>query len=140
MAKKKPITQTIKTFSDVCVACGTTEAAFNEKLATMGLVVPTEEEAENPIIENIKAAIATIKLRMIAKVLNEGWAPDWAAYDQYKYTPYFEANDDGSGFVYNYVYFWLTYAGVGSRLCFVRRDIAKYAATQFIEIYNDFLN
>ena len=140
MAKIKSITQRIKTFNDVCVACGTTEAAFNEKLAAMGLVVPAEINDEDPIVSSIKAAIATFKLRMIAQVLNEGWTPDWSDWGQYKYTPYFEKKDDGSGFVYGNVYYWFAIAGVGSRLCFVSRDVARYAATQFIEIYNDFLN
>ena len=140
MAKIKSITERIKTFNDVCVACGTIEAAFNEKLAAMGLVVPAEINDEDPIVSSIKAAIATIKLRMIAQVLNEGWTPDWSDWGQYKYTPYFEKKDDGSGFVYYYVCVWYPFTNVGSRLCFVSRDVARYAATQFIEIYNDFLN
>ncbi|MEI8142858.1 MAG: hypothetical protein WCG90_08330 [Chitinophagia bacterium] len=142
MAKKKlPITERVKNFNDVCVELGTTEAAFNEGLAKIGLVTPTEESDEDdPFVKHIKAAIATIKLRMIAQVLNEGWTPDWSDYNQYKYTPYFEANDDNTGLVFLYVDDWFARTDVGSRLCFVSRDIARYAATQFIDIYTDFLN
>ena len=135
------ITERVKTFNDVCTVLGTSEAAFNEWIGKMGLVISSDCSAENtPMVKHIKAAIATIKLRMIAEVLNEGWAPDWSDYGQYKYTPYFEANKDNTGLVYTYVDFWFTRTYVGSRLCFVSRDIAQYAATQFADIYADFLN
>ncbi len=142
MTKSKlPITERVKTFNDVCTALGTSEAAFNEWLAKMGLVIPAEQSDEDaPMVKHIKAAIATIKLRMIAQVLNEGWAPDWSDYDKYKYTPYFEANEDNTGLVFIVVDDWCASTDVGSRLCFVSRDIAKYAATQFADIYADFLN
>lgn len=142
MTKSKlPITEKVKNFNDVCTALGTSEAAFNEWLAKIGLVIPAEQSDEDdPMVKHIKAAIATIKLRMIAQVLNEGWTPDWSDYDQYKYTPYFEANEDNTGLVFCTVDRWYTITRVGSRLCFVSRDIARYAATQFVEIYNDFLN
>lgn len=142
MTKSKlPITERVKTFNDVCTTLGTSEAAFNEWFAKMGLVVPAEQSDEDaPMVKHIKAAIATIKLRMTAQVLNEGWTPDWSDYDQYKYTPYFEANEDNTGLVFFTVYYWCSFTCVGSRLCFVSRDIAEYAATQFADIYADFLN
>lgn len=88
------------------------------------------------------ALIAAGKLFIIADTLNEGWKPDWNNDEEYKYYPWFDLEKDKnnpSGFRLNGVYCGYAGSGVGSRLCFKRRDIAEYAATQFIDLYREFM-
>lgn len=77
------------------------------------------------------------KLKVIAEALNEGWTPDWNNSNQYKYVPYFKWN--GTKFVYYYCNGWHSHASVGSWLCFKDSSLALYAATQFEDLYNEFL-
>lgn len=81
--------------------------------------------------------IAYRQLVLIAKVLNDGWVPDFENSNQYKYVPYFYK--ENGAFVYNDYYIWSGYTFVGSRLCFKNKATAEYAATTFIDIYRRFL-
>lgn len=85
-----------------------------------------------------KGATAYHKLVIIAQALNEGWKPNWKDQDQRKWEPWFY-NEDGSGFSFNDSCVFCQHSSVGSRLCFRSREVADYAATQFINLYNDFL-
>lgn len=105
------ITDRVKSFEDAC--------------EVLGIAVP-------------KNMHVTDKLKTIAKALNEGWTPDWSNSSQYKYVPYFKWN--GKAFVYDGYDGWDGHTAVGSRLCFKNFELAKYAATQFIDLYNEFLN
>jgi hypothetical protein len=119
------ITDRIKTFQDACDAVG-----------------PLEENVlillkYNGINKDMLCSQAHMKLTIIARVLNEGWTPDWNDKDQYKYYPYFDMRSNGfSSVAYDR---WSTNTVVSSRLCFKSRDIAQYAATQFADIYKTFL-
>jgi hypothetical protein len=109
----------IRTFKDACEATGIKWIESN------GLPVDV---------------IAYMKLRIIAKALNSG---SWMTYqdtDEGKYYPYFNANGSASGFSCHVCHFADSHSGVGSRLTFKTADIAKYAGTQFLEIYNQYIN
>ena len=85
-------------------------------------------------------ALATQKLVIIVKALNEGWKPDWNNSNEYKYWPYFDMRSaSGFGFSHSLYAYWNTNTNVGSRLCLKSSELAKYAATQFIEIYKESL-
>ena len=75
------------------------------------------------------------KLKIIAKALNEGWAPDWNNANQYKYYPYFKLQ---GGFSFRA--FGCSYAlsFVGSRLCFKSRELAEYAGKTFTDLYKSY--
>lgn len=76
---------------------------------------------------------------MVAKAINKGWEPDWNNSNQYKWWPYFDLSS-GFGFSYSdYGYGGTDTSASGSRLCFESEDKSEYAATQFIEIYKQFL-
>ena len=96
-----------------------------------------------------KDEIARRKLETITEALNEGWKPNWADTDEYKYYPWFyievdkeqtkDGNTPGS-------YAGLSYPGtsraasttsanVGSRLCFHDSDTARYAGRTFTDLY-----
>lgn len=71
------------------------------------------------------------KVNKIIKSVNDGL-------QFFKYWPYFNLSS-GFGFSdshYTYVY---SDSDVGSRLCFESEEKCKYAATQFLSIYEEFL-
>lgn len=108
---------------------------------------------------------AYLKLRIITAALNEGWTPQFTE-DEYRYFPWFwlytkeeiakmdkeerkkvvlfggSAYDGAyAGFAFAYANGTpsLTYATVGSRLCFKSSALAEYAGKQFAEIYFAFV-
>lgn len=104
------ITDRVKTFEDAC--------------EVLGYAIPKNMHVVD-------------KLKVIAKSLNEGWTPDWNNSSQYKYVPYFKWN--GTAFVSHDYNTWYGYSIVGSRLCFRSAELARYAAEQFNDLYNEFL-
>ena len=104
------ITDRVKTFQDAC--------------EVLGYAIP-------------KSMHVVDKLKVIAEALNEGWKPDWNNSTQVKYVPWFKWN--GTAFVFSDYYYWRSYTAVGSRLCLRNSDLAIYIATQFEDLYNEFL-
>lgn len=108
--------------------------------------------------------IAYIKLKAIAKVLNDGWEPQFTT-DEYRYFPWFYlytqeeidemTEDERSRVVLRSHNSAGAYGGVacalasydssgadasyGSRLAFKTRDLAIYAGQQFVDIWADFV-
>jgi len=78
-------------------------------------------------------------LKMIVKAINQGWTPDWSNTNQAKYYPYFVVLPSGSGFSDSDTYYDYGDTYVGSHLCFESSEKAKYAATQFGDIYTKYL-
>jgi hypothetical protein len=118
----QPIIEKVKTFDDSCKVLGLDKV----QVGVIGL-----DDDTNSIV-------AYTKLVIIAKALNEGWQPDWTDSSQRKYVPWFE-HKSGFGLAYHGYGGWDTATAVGSRLCFKTAELARYAATQFADIYNDFL-
>ena len=114
------ITDRIKTFEDACEFTNTD--ASQPKFST-----------------GDKDDIAYQKLKVIAQALNEGWKPDWANKNEYKYTPYGVIDDAGVGFSITFYGNWNSDTRVGSRLCFKSSELAMYAGKQFEGLYIDFL-
>lgn len=121
----KDITKRVKTYADACAVLGI-EPMNEDVLTKLGF---TKDE------------IAYRKLKTIAEALNEGWRPDWANGNEYKYWPWFVYNPATAGFAYASTCYTATTAAtdVGSRLCYKTRELATYAGRQFEGIYNDFL-
>ncbi|MFA9212968.1 MAG: hypothetical protein ACEQSR_03875 [Candidatus Methylacidiphilales bacterium] len=80
--------------------------------------------------------IAYLKLKVIVKALNEGWTPDWSDDEEHKYYPWFDLE---KGFVLYDVAYYFTLTSVSSRLCFKSRELAEYAANQFLDLYKSFM-
>lgn len=78
------------------------------------------------------------KLKLIIKVINEGWYPNWKDSDEKKWWPWFIVS---SGFGFSTSSYDFTYANtiVGSRLCFASKEKSDYVAQQFIDLYKEFL-
>ncbi|WP_202703119.1 hypothetical protein [Flavobacterium sp. UGB4466] len=81
--------------------------------------------------------VAYRKAKLVAKLFNEGWIPDWTNEDEYKYFAYFKmGSPSGVGFSYYFYVSWDTRSIVGSRLAFKSSDLAEYAGKLFEqEIY-----
>lgn len=124
LGKTGTIIERVKTFEDVCDELGITveeSLPFNEEL----LLTPDRI-----------AINAFAKVLLIAKVLNEGWTPNWDDSNEYKYYPWFDMrNSSGSGCSRSG--YDISFAGtfVGSRLCFKSSELCKYAAKQFEDVY-----
>lgn len=116
--KPEKVTDRIKNLDDVFEESGITREEFYN--SCKGL---SEDE------------IGYRELKLIAKVLNEGWEPNWKS-DEYKYWPYFNMRDaSGFGFSNTYYVAWYSHADVGSRLCYKSRELAQYAGTTFLSSY-----
>ena len=84
-----------------------------------------------------KPLIAHYKLTVICEALNDGWVPDWSNGDWDKWYPWFDMDDEGSSGRFSFYGSDALFSDstVGSRLCFKSRELAEYAAKQFISIY-----
>ena len=121
---QKDIKERIKTFDDVIRELGDDPEEFKNAISIM------EEPDE----------IAYVKLKLIAKALNEGWTPDWSNGEWDKWYPWFKMDDSSSAgrFSFDGAGYQSSHSRVGSRLCFKSKDLATYAGTQFLDIYKDF--
>jgi len=121
--KKFDLYTDIKTFEDACACVGIDPKSFHESRKNLS-----------------DDTYAYEQLKVISKALNGGKHMDYTDEDEYKYYPWFNAVGSSAGFSfgdYRYVY---AVSGVGSRLTYKTSDIAKYAGTQFLDIYNKYIN
>ena len=152
----KDVTERIKTFDDACDALGDEHPFVTQYRLSAGAY------KGDPQVEDF---IAYLQLRIICAALNEGWEPQFTE-DEYRYYPYFYLytqeeidrmdEDDkeqlllvggsanvgalcGFSYAYSYFAFSASYTGLGARLAFKTRELAKYAGTQFAEIWSAFV-
>lgn len=145
----RPVTERIKTFEDACEELG---------------INPEEWMVENETYKEDADILAYLKLRIITLALNEGWKPSFAK-DEYRYYPWYyfytkeeiDAMDEKDkktllivgGISYRGSVCGLAAASssdgfssspatFGARLAYKTRELAKYAGTQFYDIYADF--
>lgn len=92
-----------------------------------------------------EALLAHAKLVIIVrasnKLANDGkeWIPDFNNYKERKYEPWFDLEVSGSSaFRFGDYGLWASASLVGSRLCFINRDVCKYVANQFIDLYESY--
>ena len=81
------------------------------------------------------------ELEIVAKVLNEGWKPNWNDPNEGKPYSYFVYDKEVGGFVFSNAYydFPFTDSSLGSRLYFRTRKLAEYAGRTFFEEYNQMI-
>lgn len=117
----RPVTDRIKTIDDVLADHGLTRPVFDKRCEHL-----TDDEKAYRL------------LKLITQSLNEGWSPDWNDTDQWKYYPWFYMGGS-SGFRYCDYVSRDSVSDVGSRLCFISRELAIYAGQQFTEVYKQFM-
>src|SRR5690242_3291791 len=87
-------------------------------------------------VKERKAMIAHAKLVIIARAINrlanngKQWKPDWKNGQWDKYHPWFDMSGGSRGFRYDVCANWDSRSHVGSRLCFISMEVAKYAGEQ----------
>lgn len=152
-----PITERVKTFEDACNVLGK-----NHHLVTLYESfmhdLPEHEDGDYDVV-------AYLKLRIITAALNEGWEPQFTD-DEYRYYPWFwlytqdevDKMDEeerskllyvgghadlfarcGLSFAYSNYGFSGSLADLGSRLAFKNSELAKYAGTQFLSIWSEYV-
>jgi hypothetical protein len=130
------ITNRVKSYADACKVLGI-EPMDEDSMKAQGFR-PDE--------------IARRQLETITEALNEGWKPNWADTDEYKFYPWFyievsEVQTEGAnkganaGLSYAITNYAAAYAiaNVGSRLCFHDRETARYAGRTFTDLYAQIL-
>lgn len=91
-----------------------------------------------------KALIAHTKLVIIARALNQvanggkAWKADFGNHSQWKYYPWFYQSSGSCGFRFDGCVGWNADSDVGSRLCFISREVAEYAGKTFFKLYNEY--
>lgn len=119
--ERADIVDRITSFADVCEAEGTTEEEFFRVCAAAGLS-PDE--------------IAYRQMKMIARVLNEGWVPDYDDRNQQKWELWFYLNEPG--FRLDVAHCDYSFSGVGARLVFREKRLAEHATRIFLPVYKAF--
>jgi hypothetical protein len=120
----------LKTFEDACKV----EGLDPEKVLPDFSNYPSKDQ---------KSMLAHAKLVIIVRAANrlanggQEWTPDFDNWDEIKYEIWFEKGS--SGFRFRDYDNWSAHSDVGSRLCFKSRELAKYIANQFEDLYNDYL-
>lgn len=117
------ITDRIETFEDVV-----------QVAIELGYIKAWRNKSEDETIDEY----AYRQIKLISKVLNEGWEPDWSDYFQYKWVLWF-GYKSGVGLSYYDFDNWFSLTYVGSRFCYKSAGLAKFAGQQFENIYLDFL-
>lgn len=120
---KKPITDIIKTVDDAINILG--EGDID--------VIDLRELMSTRVQEHI---ISHQQLVVIIKALNEGWTPDWHDKNWNKWSNWFNMSSPWIG-RFSFLNSSSRYATstCSSRLCFKSKELAEYAANQFIEVY-----
>ena len=115
----------IKDFNDICIIANIDINTF---------IIP-EGSSDEEISDN-----AYNKLKLIVKVLNNGWKPNWGDDFQYKHYPYFKYDKGIKRFIcYKYGSYSISPV-VGSRLVFKSKLLAEFVVDKFIDIYNEYLS
>ncbi|WP_407277373.1 hypothetical protein R5O20_02755 [Tenacibaculum maritimum] len=122
----------LKTFEDACKV---------EKLNPK-TVIPDFScypEADRKSME--AHAKLVIIVRAANRLANDGkqWVPDFTNFDERKYEAWFDLEENGSSGFRFYVYvYWNTLSRVGSRLCFISREVCEYIGKQFLDTYKEY--
>ena len=155
-AANRPIIERVKTFEDACRELGEDHPFV--------LAYQNTNLRDPEVSEDNRDILASMKLRIIAAALNEGWEPQFTE-DEWRWYPWFtlwteeelsEKSDEWkadrhlistgdysgycAGFAFSYSYYAPSSAntGIGSRLCFKSEALATYCGKQFISLWADF--
>lgn len=122
----------LKTFEDACKV---------ENLDPTTVIPDFSCYPEKDRKSMIAHAKIVIIVRAANRLANEGkeWTPDFNSHKEVKYEAWFEKGRGSSGFRFGGCAYWLSLSVVGSRLCFISSEVCEYVATQFIDLYNEYL-
>jgi len=119
----------------------TFEAACKVEGLNAKKVIPSFAEYPK---QDRKAMIAHAKLVIIARaanrLANEGkeWTPDWNNRQWDKYHIWFWMNGGSRGFRCAVYDRWDSASTVGSRLCFISKEVAEHVGKTFLKLYKEY--
>lgn len=115
--------------------------SYEDACADLGLN-PEDLPFKNPKNNRQEAENAFHMLDVITESLLEGKRLDWEDSDQRKWYPVFNNYSSGSGFRFLYSIYGWAYAAAsgGARLCVDTEEKSNHLGTQFLAIWNKFLN
>jgi len=125
----RPVTEIVTTYEAACELTGTTPLTI-------------EDFAKHPA-KHRDSDFASHQINVIADALNGPDEFDYANHNQNKYYPWFWWKQDragGPGFSSRGYGCDFSDSCVGARHSFRTRELAKFAGTQFEDIYNRFLS
>ena len=132
LVDEQDVTERIKTFGDACNALGDEHPFVKEYWGVVNINLDIAQDL-----------IAYLKLRIITTALNEGWEPKFVEEEKRWYAQYdFITEEDYNNTTDEVrvplrVGYSVRVAG-GVRLAFKSKELAEYAAKQFIDIYADY--
>ena len=131
MAKKTKTSEKVEfnfrefnTFAKICIKDGTTEAQFNEKWPATKFDLDT---------------IGYEKNKIITRVINNGWKPNYADPNQQKWEIWSRVLSSGVGFDDSGSNSGRSNAGVGVRLVFETEEKADFVLETFVKERIEFL-
>jgi len=122
----------------------TFQTKIQDRIKTIDDAVKELGDNDPEVIQYLKLEAAGISghilytqmLVVITKALNEDWTPDWHNGNWDKWYNWFNMSSSSSGrFSFYCSDYRLSYSNCGSHLCFRSKELAQYAAKQFIDIY-----
>lgn len=119
------ITERIKTFDDAFLALGVEHPLIREFI--------NKSYGSSPDLE------AYMMLRIICAALNEGWVANYCNSNQEKWFPWFIYKYGGIVCVYAFNAGSHSDTLSGMRLTYKTKELAEYAGTQFVDIYQKLL-
>lgn len=112
----------LETFDDLCRACGTTEAEFEEKWKNS----PEHHKRYE-------------RMHILYKAMNQGWEMDTYDTTQEKWAPIFSVSSSGLDFSNSGCYFGSASAIVGFPLCYASKERSDHAGRKFSKLWIEFI-
>jgi len=100
-------------------------------------ILSFDEVCEQLGVENNGNLSSFEKLKLISKVANQGWYPNWDNRNETKYFPYFEYKEGVLSF-YN-VFCNSTLMFVPSALLYQSSELAYFMGVYYFDLYEDYL-
>lgn len=131
--KTEELLKDLNSFEDACRIEGLDPATVIPDFAGF----PEEDRA---------SMIAHAKIVIIVKAANrlanggQPWKADFTNEDQFKYEALFIAGRGSAGFRFNDDFnLWGSGSAVGSRLCFISREVTQIISERFIDLFNEWM-
>ena len=100
-------------------------------------ILSFDEVCEQLGVEDNNQLSSFEKLKLISKVANQGWYPNWKNTNENKYFPYFDYNE--GVFSFYIVYYDYTTMSVPSALLYQSNDLAYFMGVYYLDLYEDYL-
>lgn len=100
-------------------------------------ILSFDEVCEQLGVEDNNQLSSFEKLKLISKVANQGWCPNWNNTDEAKYFPYFEYKE--GVFSFYTVAYRATFLTVPSALLYQSDDLAYFMGVYYFDLYEEYL-